>query len=129
MAGEGKRRSEWNSLLLRDVIAPIYTSLVLKARQVMGAGSHHRALLPPDADMPKPWETLVAASYKNMRNVPVLYSRSGPDGKGRWIPPGQAIVVVGEDDCEGEARGAGGQREGYDNDAARNDKLSEVMVV
>lgn len=34
MAGEGKRRSEWNSLLLRDVIAPIYASLVSIAREV-----------------------------------------------------------------------------------------------
>lgn len=37
MAGEGKRRSEWNALLLRDVIAPIYASLVSKARQVTKA--------------------------------------------------------------------------------------------
>lgn len=34
MEGEGKRRSEWNTLLLRDVIAPIYANLVVKARQV-----------------------------------------------------------------------------------------------
>ena len=34
MAGAGKRRSEWNAILLRDVIAPIYASLVVKARDV-----------------------------------------------------------------------------------------------
>ncbi|CAN0399555.1 unnamed protein product, partial [Hapterophycus canaliculatus] len=32
MQGEGKRRSDWNNLLLRDVIAPIYASLVGRAR-------------------------------------------------------------------------------------------------
>ena len=37
MAGEGKRRSEWNTLLLRDVIAPIYASLVSRARDVSAA--------------------------------------------------------------------------------------------
>ncbi len=34
MQGEGKRRSEWNNLLLRDVIAPIYAALVARARDV-----------------------------------------------------------------------------------------------
>lgn len=38
MAGEGKRRSEWNTLLLRDVIAPIYASLVHSAREVTAEG-------------------------------------------------------------------------------------------
>lgn len=34
MQGEGKRRSEWNNLLLRDVIGPIYAALVARARDV-----------------------------------------------------------------------------------------------
>ncbi|CAM9133150.1 unnamed protein product, partial [Laminaria digitata] len=104
MAGEGKRRSEWNTLLLRDVIAPIYASLVLRARDVMNAGPQHRALLPA-AETPKPWETVVAATYANLKNVPVLYSRSGAGEMGRWITPGQAVVV----DEEEEDGGGGGE--------------------
>ncbi|CAM9895808.1 unnamed protein product, partial [Ectocarpus sp. 8 AP-2014] len=105
MQGEGKRRSEWNNLLLRDVIAPIYAALVARARDVMQAGPQHQALLPA-AETPKPWDTVVAATYSNLKNVPVLFSRSATGGKGRWIPPGQAVVVE-----EVEEDGGGGSEE------------------
>ncbi|CAN0322269.1 unnamed protein product, partial [Ectocarpus sp. 12 AP-2014] len=105
MQGEGKRRSEWNNLLLRDVIAPIYAALVARARDVMQAGPQHQALLPA-AETPKPWDIVVAATYSNLKNVPVLFSRSATGGKGRWIPPGQAVVVE-----EVEEDGGGGSEE------------------
>lgn len=66
----------------------------------MHAGPQHLALLPA-AETPKPWETVVAATYANLKNLPVIYSRSGSGGKGRWISPGQAVVVDEEEDGSG----------------------------
>lgn len=74
-------------------------------QQVMNAGPQHQALLPA-ADTPKPWATVVAATYANLKNAPVLYSRSGTGGKGRWVSPGQAVVVE-----EVEQDGGGGAEE------------------
>lgn len=70
----------------------------------MHAGPQHLALLPA-AETPKPWETVVAATYANLKDIPVLYCRSGAGGMGRWITPGQAVVV----DEEEEDGGGGGE--------------------
>lgn len=48
--------------------------------------------------MPKPWETLVEATYAKLKNVHVLFCRTGLEGKGRWIAPGQAVVVDEEEE-------------------------------
>lgn len=133
MAGEGKRRSEWNTLLLRDVIGPIYASLVLNARRVMGPGAHHRSLLPA-VELSKPWEMLVAAVYDNLKDLPVLYSNDGDGDRGRWIAPGQAVVVEGEVDDNGAEEGGrerarGGRAVGgaaTEQDREYINKLSEV---
>lgn len=69
--------------------------------QVMGPGSQHIALLPA-SETPKPWETVVAATYAKLKNIPVLFCRTGLEGKGRWIAPGQAVVVDEEE--EGKER-------------------------
>lgn len=71
----------------------------------MHAGPQHQALLPA-AETPKPWETVVAATYGNLKSVPVLYSRSATGGKGRWVSPGEAVVVE-----EVEDDGGGGTEE------------------
>lgn len=73
--------------------------------QVMHAGPQHQALLPA-AETPKPWETVVAATYANLKNVPVLFSRSATGEKGRWVCPGEAVVVE-----EVEQDGGGGAEE------------------
>lgn len=72
----------------------------------MHAGPQHQALLPAAETTPKPWDTVVAATYANLKNVPVLYSRSVTGGKGRWVSPGEAVVVE-----EVEQDGGGGSEE------------------
>lgn len=71
----------------------------------MHAGPQHQALLPA-AETPRPWSTVVAATYANLRDVPVLYSRSGMGDKGQWVSPGKAVVVE-----EVEQDGGGGAEE------------------
>lgn len=73
----------------------------------MGAGPQHQALL-PSADTPKPWETVVAATYTNLKSVPVLCSRTetSTGTRRRWIAPGNAVVVD-----EVEEKGGGGGEE------------------
>lgn len=136
MAGEGRRRSEWNTLLLRDVIGPIYASLVLKARDVMRSRAQHRSLLPA-AEISKPWETLVSAAYENLKVLPVLYSDSGFEGRGRWIPPEQAVVVEGNEgivskdggrDAGPRGRQAGGSAASEEG-REYADRLIEVRMV
>lgn len=63
----------------------------------MGPGSQHIALL-PSSETPKPWETVVAATYAKLKSVPVLFCRTGSEGKGKWIAPGQAVVVDEEEE-------------------------------
>lgn len=85
----------------------------------MHAGPQHQALLPA-ADTPKPWATVVAATYANLKNVPVLYSRSGTGDKGRWVSPGRAVVVQ-----EVEQDGGGGAEEERVEYAKR---LTKVLI-
>lgn len=86
----------------------------------MGSGPQHQALLPV-AEMPKAWETLVAATYANLRNVPVLWSRTNSVDKGKWIAPGQAVVVEEEEDGGG---GGGEEKVEY---AKRLSKVRRTM--
>lgn len=86
----------------------------------MHAGPQHQALLPA-AETPKPWDIVVAATYANLKNVPVLYSRSVTGGKGRWVCPGQAVVVE-----EVEQKGGGEEEEERVEYAKR---LTKVMLL
>lgn len=88
-------------------VSLIYTCVfffIFDTQQVLSAGPQHLALLPA-AETPKPWDTVVAAAYANLKNVPVLFSRSFGGGRGRWVCPGEAIVV----DEEKEDGGGGGE--------------------
>lgn len=88
----------------------------------MHAGPQHQALLPA-ADTPKPWETVVAATYANLKGVPVLYSRSATGVRGRWVCPGEAVVVE-----EVEEDGGGGTEERVEH-AKRLTKVSTRCVL
>ncbi len=87
--------------------------------QVMHAGPQHQALLPA-AETPKPWETVVAATYANLKNAPVLFSRGVTGGKGRWVRPGEAVVME-----EVEPDGGGGAEER----AEHAKRLTEVLLL
>ena len=46
MTGAGKVRSDWNRLLLWDVISPLYTEVLLSARMIIGPGEDFNRLWP-----------------------------------------------------------------------------------
>jgi sacsin len=46
MTGEGQVRSEWNRLLLWDVISPLYAQVLLAARGLIGPGEDFNRLWP-----------------------------------------------------------------------------------
>ena len=47
MTGAGQIRSDWNQLLLQDVIAPLYNQVLLCAQSFLGFGEFYdRSLLP-----------------------------------------------------------------------------------
>lgn len=88
--------------------------------QVMHAGPQHQALLPA-SETPKPWDIVAAATYANLKNVPVLYSRSIAGGRGRWVCPGQAVVV------EAVEQKGGGEEEEERVDYAK--RLTKVLLL
>ena len=89
MAGEGRRRSEWNRLLLEDVIAPSYALVINAATTYLGPGEHFLSLLPYQLTSPKPWSMVVAALYKHLQTMPVMYTELNG---GTWAELGNMIT-------------------------------------
>ncbi|XP_008803352.1 sacsin [Phoenix dactylifera] len=84
----GKLRSDWNRLLLEDVVAPAFNELLLGLRKLLGPTKRYYSLWPSGA-FEEPWHILVERIYKVIYSSPVLYS----DFEGqRWIPPAEAFV-------------------------------------
>ncbi|CAN0224541.1 unnamed protein product, partial [Discosporangium mesarthrocarpum] len=101
MAGDGKRRSEWNTLLLADVIAPIYAKLIVRARGLLGPQGRRYLDLLPAVDTQRPWSIAVASMFALLRDLPVLYSESG---RGGWIAPSKAEGVLEGEEAEEKHR-------------------------
>ncbi|XP_029123505.1 uncharacterized protein [Elaeis guineensis] len=84
----GKLRSDWNGLLLEDVVAPAFNELLLGLRKLLGPTERYYSLWPSGA-FEEPWHILVERIYKVIYSSPVLYS----DFEGRrWISPAEAFV-------------------------------------
>lgn len=84
----GKLRSDWNRLLLEDVVAPAFSELLLGVRKLLGPTKWYYSLW-PSGSFEEPWYILVEQIYKIIYSSPVLYSDF--EG-GRWIPPVKAFV-------------------------------------
>lgn len=85
----GKFRSNWNRLLLEDVVAPIFVELLLHARKVLGPSNLYYSLFPAGA-FEEPWNILVNNMYKGICRSPVVYSYL--EG-GNWVSPSDAFFL------------------------------------
>ncbi|KAK4746859.1 hypothetical protein SAY87_025896 [Trapa incisa] len=88
MDRSGKIRSIWNRLLLEDVVAPTFVQLLLGVQQLLGPTESYYSLW-PTGTFEEPWHVLVEQIYRNMANVPVLYSQIE---EGKWVSPMEAFL-------------------------------------
>ncbi|KAK9115561.1 hypothetical protein Sjap_014508 [Stephania japonica] len=84
----GKLRSDWNRLLLEDVVAPAFVNLLLGARGMLSQSKLYYSLW-PNGSFEEPWEILVRMIYKSIAGVPVLFSDI--EG-GKWLSPRDAFL-------------------------------------
>ncbi|KAK7308413.1 hypothetical protein VNO77_42018 [Canavalia gladiata] len=88
MDRSGKVRSIWNRLLLEDVIAPAFMHMLLGIKELLGPTNIYYSLW-PIGSFEEPWNILVQQIYKNIVNVPVMYSDFNG---GRWVSPCEAFL-------------------------------------
>lgn len=85
MTGDGRIRSEWNLSLMRDVIAPSYVRLLLKARDILGFSETYQSLWPSSPSISHPWSVIVDSTLLGCREEKLLYvgmkKTSGSDEK------------------------------------------------
>lgn len=89
MAGGGRKRSEWNSYLLENVVAPAYGRLLEKIASEIG----HSGLLSsfwPTAGGLEPWGSVVRKLYSFIGDFGLLVLYTNARG-GQWISARQAI--------------------------------------
>ncbi|XP_057820319.2 uncharacterized protein LOC131033191 isoform X2 [Cryptomeria japonica] len=84
----GKLRSDWNVCLLEEVVAPAFSELLIKASKLLGPSERYYSLW-PCGPFEEPWETLVKQIYRNIQELPSLYSNV--EG-GKWILPAAAFL-------------------------------------
>lgn len=84
MKGMGKFRSDWNSLLLNDVVASTYCYLLSVCPEI----DRLSYSLWPSGSYVEPWRSMVAQLYRNLSDCPLLHS--DVDG-GSWVTPAQAF--------------------------------------
>jgi len=92
MTGAGQIRSEWNRLLLRDVISPLYTNMLLFARSLVGPGSHFYELWPTEVSSDL-WKVVRSRVYQLGEHLPLVYSSI--DG-GQWVNAKQGVYLEQE---------------------------------
>ena len=83
----GKLRSEWNKLLLEDVIAPLFGELLIRLSKQLGPSVLYYSLWPCGL-FDIPWKSLVGKIYENIACRPVVFSDIG---EGRWLSPIEAF--------------------------------------
>lgn len=120
MTGEGQLRSEWNRLLLNDVIGPLYADLMLGISRIVGPGNHFNSFWPIDLDS-NVWKTARKSFYRQVSNYAVLKSNIG-----RWVAPTTAIFVeyVDVPATGKEDRGSSSSQNKYE----RNIHLAALLV-
>ncbi|XP_052204846.1 LOW QUALITY PROTEIN: uncharacterized protein LOC127809789 [Diospyros lotus] len=88
MDRSGKIRSLWNRFLLEDVVAPTFAQLLLGVQRLLGPTKFYYSLC-PSGSFEEPWSVLVEHIYRNISDVPVLYSDL--EG-GQWVSPMEAFL-------------------------------------
>ena len=89
MTGAGHVRSEWNRLLLSDVISPLYTQVLLSARSLIGAGEEFNRLWPTNVSSDI-WKVVRSRVYQLAENLPLMHtSRLG----GKWVSIQSAVFL------------------------------------
>jgi len=89
MVGAGHIRSEWNRLLLRDVIAPIYCDVLTSARLLVGPGSRYESLWPINISSDI-WNFVRSTVFSLSQNLPLMYT---PREGGQWIPFTSSVLL------------------------------------
>lgn len=84
----GKFRSDWNSLLLKDVVAPTFNELLLCLSKLLGSIESYYSFW-PTGSFEDPWNILVDHIYRGICQQPVTYSNL--DG-GIWVSPIEAFI-------------------------------------
>ncbi|KAL8483693.1 hypothetical protein ACS0TY_026393 [Phlomoides rotata] len=89
MAGDGKKRSDWNMYLLEEVVAPAYGHLLETVALEFGPSKLFFSLWPTTEGF-GPWTTLVQKLYQFLSEsgLRVLYTKTRG---GQWISAKQAI--------------------------------------
>ncbi|PKA59238.1 E3 ubiquitin-protein ligase MUL1 [Apostasia shenzhenica] len=83
----GKMRSDWNRLLLEDIVAPAFGQLLISLTNLLGPSEHFYSLW-PIGSFEEPWSILVEKIYEVLYSAQVLYS----DYRGgEWISPADAF--------------------------------------
>lgn len=101
----GKLRSDWNRLLLEDVVAPLFRELLLALRTLSDSTISYYSLWPTGL-YEEPWSILVEQIYKVIYTSPVLHSEI--EG-GTWISPAETFL--------------------HDEGFSRSNDLSEALVL
>ncbi|KAM0836846.1 hypothetical protein ACQ4PT_062049 [Festuca glaucescens] len=101
----GKLRSDWNRLLLEDVLAPLFRELLLALRTLSDSTILYYSLWPTGV-YEEPWSILVEQIYKVIYSSPVLHSEIKG---GTWISPAEALL--------------------HDEGFLRSNDLSEALVL
>ena len=96
MTGAGKVRSDWNRLLLWDVISPLYTEVLLSARMLIGPGEDFNRLWPTSitSDI---WKVVRSRVYQLSENLPIMFT---PNLGGKWVSIKSSVFLETENDVD-----------------------------
>jgi sacsin len=90
MTGEGRIRSEWNELLLSDVIGPLYVDLLMHVSTIIGSGQRYFNFWPTKENQ-IPWRIVSASLYGCAQDKPLFYSENQQGEE--WKPSSECIFV------------------------------------
>ncbi len=89
MAGDGALRSQWNRVILEDIVAFIYCEMLLEVIKYSGCARADEVFsLLPVTSTSEAWEVTVQKIFINLCTTPVLHD---PQSK-RWIQPCECVL-------------------------------------
>uniref|UniRef100_A0A7S3QAL4 Uncharacterized protein n=1 Tax=Chaetoceros debilis TaxID=122233 RepID=A0A7S3QAL4_9STRA len=103
MTGAGQVRYEWNRLLLRDVISPLYTQILLTARSLIGPGDQFNRMWPTEVSSDI-WKVVRSRVFQisESDNLPLMHT---PLNGGRWVDMKSAVFLEKADNNLSENEG------------------------
>jgi hypothetical protein len=110
MAGEGRKRSEWNLYLMTDVIGPLYAQLLRAAALMVRTNPPSFELCnyyslwpegPPHTQ--KPWLLVVREVMRLVTDFDVLWTDAAG---GMWVRPSAAVIQIKSASSGGASAGA-----------------------